>query len=232
MAIKHTPYFNLLDALKTPGCAVCTLGKGAITRFLENMLYEYVNDTHTQQMLVAAHGFCATHSELLLGYHNALGIAILYHAVLRHLEAKLLRERASESSWIGRLAGQWGRSEPDISPLAAHTPCPACQIRDETAERALKTLREHAEDADLVAALQASDGFCLPHLRQALDSLDDQARRLLLAHQRQAWQKLEAELGEFIRKNDYRFQQEGFTAKEEDAWQRVVRVTSGAAGVF
>jgi hypothetical protein len=232
MSARHTPYFNLLDALKSPGCALCALSRRAIDNSLDNMLYEYVNDTSTQEALVAAHGFCATHSELLLGYRGALGIAILYNAVLRHLEGELPAERENEMNWLGRLTGQRGRGEVDSSPLAAHAPCPACKIRDETAERALTTLQEHVADAGLVAALQASEGFCLPHLRQGLTVLAGPARRLTLRAQRQGWQTIQAQLAEFIRKNDYRFQQEGFTAEEEDVWRRAVRAISGAPGVF
>ncbi|MBK8985075.1 MAG: hypothetical protein IPM39_03185 [Chloroflexi bacterium] len=230
MTARHTPYFNLLDALKTPGCALCTLGRTAVANFMDSMLYEYVNDTEMQQRLTEAHGFCATHSRLLLTYHNALGITILYNAIFRQLETELPQGQEESASWFDRLAGQMGH---DSSPkhLAAHAPCPACQIRDETAERALNVLHAHQQDADLAAAWQTSDGLCLPHLRQALDTLDGPAYAMLLSHQRQIWQTLRVQLSEFIRKNDHRFQHEGFS-EESDAWRRAVEFTSGALDVF
>ncbi|HEX6383113.1 MAG TPA: DUF6062 family protein, partial [Anaerolineae bacterium] len=128
-------------------------------------------------------------------------------------------------------AGRLGGGEGDSLSLAAHSVCPACQTRDETTGRALDVWRAHYHDPGLVAALQRADGFCLPHLRQALHSLDGPPRHLLLAHQRQAWQKLRSQLAEFLRKSDYRFQDEAF-GLEEDVWRRAVRAISGAPGVF
>lgn len=131
MTARHTPYFNLLDALKASGCALCTLGKTAAANFLDGMLYEYVNDPGMQQRLIEAHGFCATHSRLLLTYHNALGITILYNAIMRHLEKELQQQKSKSANWLDRLIRKIGRGGPP--PLAAHAPCPACRIRDETA---------------------------------------------------------------------------------------------------
>jgi hypothetical protein len=230
MTARHTPYYNLLDALKTPGCALCTLGKTAVTNFMDNMLYEYVNDAGMQQKLMEAHGFCATHSQLLLTYHDALGITILYNAILRHLETELPQVQAESATWLGRLAEQISPDN-DPPPLSAHAPCPACQIRDETAERALNVLNAQQADADLKTAWRASDGLCLPHLQQALYTLDTAAYDFLLTHQRQVWYTLRTQLSEFIRKNDRRFQHEGF-GEESDAWRRAVQFTSGAPGLF
>lgn len=230
MTTHHTPYYNVLDALKTPGCALCTLGRTAVTNFMDNMLYEYVNDTGMQQRLIEAHGFCATHSQLLLTYHNALGITILYNAIMHHLETELPQEQPDSANWLGRLAEQMGHDNNPL-PLAAHAPCPACQIRDETAGRALNLLNAHQSDADLKAAWQASDGLCLPHLQQALDILEPPAFDFLLTHQRQVWRALRTQLSEFIRKNDHRFQHEGF-GEESDAWRRAVQFTSGAPDLF
>lgn len=230
MSAKHTPYFNLLNALQTPGCALCTLGKTAVASFIDSMLYEYVNDTGMQQMLVESQGFCATHSRLLLGYHSALGISILYNAILRHLETELPQEQAESDNWFDRLTKQSGHGS-SPSPLAAAAPCPACQIRDETTVRALQTLGAHHNDADLMAAWRAGEGFCLPHLQQALNTHEEPVRRLLLTHQRQVWQTLRAELSEFIRKNDHRFQHEAF-GEEGDAWRRAVQIISGEIDVF
>lgn len=231
MSHKHTPYFNLLDALRAPGCALCNLGRAAIDRFLDTILYEYVNDTGTQKRLTAAHGFCPTHGELLLGRRSAVGIAILYNAVLGRLEAELPSEQAADAGWMARLAGQLGRGEAAGSLLAARSDCLACQTRDGTGERALSVWREHYDDPSLAAALQTADAFCLPHLRQALRSLDGPPRQMLLTHQRQAWQTMRAQLAEFLRKNDYRFQHEAFGV-EEDVWRRAVRAISGEPGVF
>jgi len=42
--MKHTTYFNLLDAFKESGCAICTLIKKSIHKSMDDFLYEQVND--------------------------------------------------------------------------------------------------------------------------------------------------------------------------------------------
>lgn len=232
MTSRHTPYYNLLDALAAPGCALCALSKAAIDHYLDSMLYEYVNDTPTQQTMTNAHGMCAGHSEVLLGYQGALGIAILYRAVINHLETEAAElPEAAPASGDGSALRLW-RKRPSAAPLAAHAPCPACVIRDETSGRALALLDEHHADRALQAAVDAADGLCLPHFNAALAALQTPARARLLARQVAVWGDLRGQLDEFIRKNDYRFQKEGFSDAERESWTRAVRMTCGAPGVF
>lgn len=77
----------------------------------------------------------------------------------------------------------------------------------------------------------AGSGFCLPHLRQVTARLRGEALERLLQYQQERWEELRAELAEIVRKNDYRFQGEGFGA-ERDAWLRAVRAVVGEPGVF
>lgn len=231
MASKHSPYFNLLDALRAPGCALCRVGQGAVKRFLEAILYESVVDIGTQRTVSASHGLCPTHSEQLVLRRDTLGTAILYNAILGHLLDELPTEVPAERNWLGRLTPRRARADGTATDLAPHATCPACRRRDEAAARAVEVLGEHDADPDLTEALRASGGLCVPHLRQALPALDGPALQVLLARQRAAWQELRAQLAELIRKNDYRFRDEGF-GEEADAWQRAVRATAGEPGVF
>ena len=86
-------------------------------------------------------------------------------------------------------------------------------------------------DAHMQAALAASAGLCLVHVRAALalasnaaafDFLRDDARQHLA--------RLAAELAEYIRKNDYRFAGEAFGA-EGDSWQRALAAMVGTRGL-
>lgn len=227
MTTRHAPYFSLLEALAAPGCGLCVVGHKAIDRFFDNMLYEYVNDPGTQEMMIASHGLCATHSELLLSYRGALGVAILYNAVLRQMEAELPLLQESDNTSVRRLFG--GRNG---SPSIPSDPCPACVTRDEAALRAIQEFDAHCAEPELTAAWQSSDGLCLPHLNQALFRMGHPARTLVVDRQREVWARLRADLEEFIRKNDYRFQAEGFTESESHSWQNAVRATAGAPGIF
>lgn len=75
---------------------------------------------------------------------------------------------------------------------------------------------------------RASAGFCLPHFRLAVKrGTDKETFTALVEAQKAVWQRLDAELSEFIRKNDYRYMQEGFGV-EGNSWLRVIEAISGA----
>lgn len=232
MKSKHFSYFRILEALSEPGCALCRLGGLAADRFLEALLYEYVNDTGMRKTLVAAHGFCPNHSNALVAKHDALGTSILYKAILNHLRAELDEVMpAGRQKLMGKLRDQLGGTTGAGARLAAHGPCPACTQRDEAVLRALATIAEHEDDAELSAAVAQSGGFCLPHLRTALAQLSGRAVTQVLARQREVWQALDAELAEALRKHDFRFRHESF-GEEEDSWRRAVEAVAGVPGVF
>jgi hypothetical protein len=206
------------------------LGDRAAGRFIDGLLYESVTDPAMRATLVESHGFCPTHSRRLVGHHDALGSAIIYRSVLKHLEEELASLSASEGKgMMARLRGSWGRESE--SPLDSHAPCPACLERERAAERALSTFGANHREPELQKALDQSPGLCLPHLRQALGALEPPALSLLLQRQQAAWAALHGELDELIRKYDHRYRDEKIGA-EKDAWERAVRLTVGETDVF
>jgi hypothetical protein len=228
MTSKHTPFFQLRDALQQPGCALCRLGGLAAERFLDSLLYEYVNDPPMRTTVVAAHGFCPNHSRALVAHHDALGTSILYKAILKHLRFELDGgTTAPHEGLMTRLRGSAPALDARLEP---HGPCPACVQRDDAVARALDLFAAHSGDGELKTALAASDGVCLPHLRAAA-SLPAPALTRLIAHQHTVWEALDAELAEAIRKHDFRHRAEPF-GPEQDAWRRTVEVTAGQPGVF
>jgi DNA-binding transcriptional MerR regulator len=91
----------------------------------------------------------------------------------------------------------------------------------------LSALTEDLSTAEVQEALQASDGLCLPHLRLALGSTnDDPGYETLLRIQQAKLERLKHELAEFIRKNDYQAIKEGF-GSEGDAWLRAIAMVVG-----
>ena len=78
----------------------------------------------------------------------------------------------------------------------------------------ISTFIEDLNQPELPHALQASDGLCLPHLKLAFEAMRDiEASNTLLSIHREKLESLRGELDEFIRKNDYRFAEEGFGAE-------------------
>jgi hypothetical protein len=87
-------------------------------------------------------------------------------------------------------------------------------------------LLHNLRDAAFAAAFDASAGLCRVHLASTLRTADTAAARALAARQAAIWRRLEADLDEFIRKHDYRFQGEAFDV-ERDVWRRALQTTSG-----
>lgn len=230
MSKQHTPYHNLLEALRDSGCPLCRLGAQAARRFIEGILYESVTDPDMRARLVAAHGLCPTHSERLVAYHDGLGSAIIYRSILKHLEGELAElVTEDDENVLARLRTRWERVP--ASALEAHEACPACLERDKAVARALSTYAANCQDAAVQEALAAGAGFCLPHLRQAVITLDRPALALLLKQQQVTWAALHEELDELIRKYDHRFSDEPM-GEEKDSWERAVRLTVGEPDVF
>ena len=42
--MKHTAYFNLVDAFRKEGCPICYLIKKSVHQSMDTFLYENVND--------------------------------------------------------------------------------------------------------------------------------------------------------------------------------------------
>ena len=79
-------------------------------------------------------------------------------------------------------------------------------------------------------ALDGSEGVCLKHVRAALRRGGPGAERVL-QQTRSAIERLLAELGEVIRKEDYRFRDEPRTDGERTAPSRAVARAAGAEGL-
>jgi hypothetical protein len=205
-------------------------------RYLDSVLWEMVTDPDARTEINRARGYCRQHGWLLNRVGAALGVAIISHGVLD----TLLKETASFpadgvpdealKNWLrGLERGRPARlTERLVSRLSPKTPCPVC-VQQETLERQLaETLLAHLDEPGALAEVyRESDGLCLDHFRLTLTfARKAPAARTLVAAQRSIWERLHAELAEFIRKKDFRFRDELF-GSEKDAWRRALEATSG-----
>ncbi|MCC7354522.1 MAG: hypothetical protein IT330_12300 [Anaerolineae bacterium] len=212
---------ELRDALAQPGCPVCRLANKAVESYIGNLLYESTNDIVIRARLRKARGFCRTHAGRLNRPGASLSIAIIQHDVLGALLATLEDNAQTHEP---RRAASLAR---DLGPQET---CPACWQQGEMEHLYLEALFKGIADADIWQAYTASAGLCLPHFRQALrQARNAEALAQLIRAQRCIWERLRAELAEFIRKNDYRFRDEGFGA-EGDSWLRATEAVVGQEG--
>jgi len=206
-------YHELREALAQPGCPLCHVVGRAAESYIDNLLYESVNDVGVRTRLRRSRGFCRAHAARLQRPGRSLGIALIEQDILGFLLATL-----AEGT---RAAGQLAR---DLGPQEL---CPVCQHEREMERLYLEALFKSGPDSDLGRMYTASAGLCLPHFRLALQ----EARRpdtlaWLIKAQQGFWERLRGELADFIRKNDYRFRGEGLGA-EGDSWLRALMATAG-----
>ena len=216
---------ELRESMGTWGCPLCRLSAKAEQAYIKSLNYERVLDLKTRDGLKISRGLCEQHSrewEELQG--SALGIAIVYRVTV----LDLLRDTDHSKIKAQGLFKRQSNSADLAEHLDAHGPCLACDIGEGTVNRFTGLLLQDLEDPELQKLLLASGGLCLPHFRSALThKMHAKKSATLISLHRQAWQKIMGELEEFIRKNDYRFQDEKMTAEEGTSWTRVLDVIVG-----
>jgi hypothetical protein len=221
---KHMGYFDVLEALqRAKVCALCELEARDIRRYLDNLLYENVNDVGVRGDLARSRGYCRRHAHMLLEFADGLGTAILYQDQVR-LFLEFLKGLGGLPARLRRksLPKSWNQE----------TLCPACAIQSQSRHRYVGTLLEWLGDPDMRKAFDGSSGLCAPHLLLILGNVRDAAsREYLIAAHVGKYSRHADELAEYIRKNDYRFRSEGF-GKEGDSWKRAVNMMVGIKDVF
>ena len=245
---------NLLFAFGQPGCPVCYLRQEMEGRHLQTLLAEYVNDGHTRMVFGRSQGLCAFHAWFLQAteqsiYEDGFKTAILYEslatvvhdAMRRYLARGADRPRPSHlRAWLER-SGRLGRwladaispTMPAASLLAELSPsieCPVCtRMRELQAMNVAKLVQDMNNDR-FRAAFAASDGLCLPHLRQALACTSDpEAAYLLIMTAERQLGTLLGHLREYQNKHRWTHHPELRTASENASWIRSVAFFAGEA---
>lgn len=215
---REAGYHDLLDDLQRPGCPACHGANRAGWRYIDSLLWEFVNDAGVRARLRSSHGFCREHALLALEQADGLGIAILYEDFLRHLRGEAIRAARGRAQKL-----PVPRRRPDAARLAPHGECPACESGRQVAANYLGILATADPESEVGrAAGQELRGLCIPHLVQGLElaSSHEDAERLLAIYLR-GEAELRADLRELIRKERYQYRDEP-RRREVGAWQRAV----------
>ena len=235
--LDAVPYYHeIREALAQPGCPFCRMLARSEDRYLDAILWEQVNDPGTRAELNEARGYCQQHAWVLVRPGAAVGVAILTRGILKTLLGVLDLTPVENT---GKPFLHSLRRTPDrqhvssatadlTTALSPQVPCPVCTHVQELELAYADTLLAHLErPGELAESYCASDGLCLAHFRRTLARAPSGTEgKALVAAQRSIWQRLYAELGEFIRKSDHRFRGETF-GPERDAWRRALEAISG-----
>jgi hypothetical protein len=214
----------LYEAFPKPGCPVCRLTLDSVHHHLDSLIYEYVNKPATHEAVRAARGFCPKHAWHVQDEINAsaLGIAVLYEGVIRHL----LDDMGTVPANGGRR--HVSQAESALQPRGA---CPACEHQARVEDHLLRNLLSHITQPQFAEGFRGSAGLCLPHLRILLEQKGSAEQKAqVLAIQQEIWRTLQGQLAEFIRKHDYRFTAEGM-GEEGSSPRRSIEALSGQKGL-
>jgi hypothetical protein len=190
--------FELEEALRQQGCAVCRLVERAGSSYLEYLLYDLVNDPDVQKEFRASLGLCERHAQGML--------------------SKPPDAPRSQAS-LARLLGRPTRTDPAIPKPGDG--CMVCRAEGEAERRYLQVLLDGARDGSLDGLIGGSGSVCVRHLSRASAVAGGSPPSALIDATREVFEDLEADLGRYVRHSDYRYRDEPW-GKERDSWKRVV----------
>lgn len=196
-------FYDLLDALRQPGCPLCHLAAEASERWLRSLFHEQVTDAETRLLLRRQGAFCARHTEQALRTGDPLGSSIIY--------------------------GDLARCALDAFPAKWNPKCPLCEQEEQVLGAMRNTLLDHIEEEDVRVDYEASDGLCLPHLYGTVGRGRDPRADVLLAIERGKIDALSRECAGFVAKSHYDHPGE-LTRGEATAWRRAARKLGGGHG--
>jgi hypothetical protein len=235
---------DLKLALRQPGCPICRLRAESELRYIRSLLWESVTDPLTRGHFIASLGYCPEHTWQTglvekESFGSALGNAILYEHLSGVIQGRLTayarRVRWARQAWWQRwLHALWPWSSQHLTAheLQPEAQCRVCQMGEQSEQTHLVWLLRGLSGSknDFPEWYTASDGLCLPHLRQGLAVADRNAEsgaRFLVETTLQRLKTLQHDLSEFERKNSWNYRHEEKTEAENSAWWRALTFFGG-----
>jgi hypothetical protein len=189
-------------------------------RLLDSLLYERVMEPDSHRLFRAARGLCNEHAWQLISYKGgAVGTATLYQATVDEV-LKALQHVPQKGATLA-------------DKLEPTSKCMVCKLLADSERDYLHVFSRYISDPRLWQAFETSpEGFCLPHFRMVLrQTYPPDVLRKIVETQKAIWERLRADLAEFIDKNRHERMQESMGA-EKDSWLRAIGEMAGAKGMF
>jgi len=231
---KWISYFDMIDVFKMPGCPLCRRAVNHSRSFLESLFYERVTDGPTRVGLRRSKGFCNWHAWMSTELsHSDSGIAIIYKDLLDAEIRRLSGWAKGKAPPKGIRLGQGKKALRDfLSNWSEKDRCPVCRMVEDHERIDAQVLLDFVDEEAFSEAFEESPGVCLRHLTWILQCFPEHPNlRLLVKKQTEKYHSLSEELGEFIRKLDYRFSTEP-KGTEVGSWKRALEHFAGEREVF
>jgi hypothetical protein len=212
-----------MEACQQAGCIVCRAAKQSTRRYLDSWKYELFTEVGIRGDLRKSQGFCHKHTWELAGMGAGLPLAQAYRDIIS--------DTVEQIQGVGEplLGGSNGllRRIFDVPPARRErAPCPACIQHQKAEERYLDTIRKVLVLDDFYKRFASSNGLCLEHFAQACVGLSGDGLGRLKKAELDCLQRLEGQLGELIRKHDYRFKDEE-RGEEMVSWRWAAGIVAG-----
>lgn len=222
---KSREYQVLLYAFTQVGCPLCRLVQESIQKFLEAWKYELFTDRGIRGELRQTQGFCHDHTWQLVRLGASLPLAQAYRDIVTDAIEQLQSGGALEAPQAGRgFFRLFAESKSD------ERLCPACKRETSVEEGHIQTLRQAIQEEEFRQQFVTSQGLCLGHFRQACELKLSGSSGDWLTPLREAelacLRRLDEQLGELIRKHDYRFKDEQLGA-EMLSWKWAAGLVAG-----
>ena len=191
-------------------CPICQIVEDAISWHLESFLSEHICDVKIRALWREAGGLCPGHTQLLEKSGPPLPRAILYHDLITsHIPSPPQKRR-------------WRKNKPQRK-------CPVCEQVAQIEKGYLGLLYESLAKGSFHELLAASSCFCLPHWRGFLAvSKPGAAQDAFQKAQLEKTAALTKNLSEFIRKHDWRYNDEALLPEEGSSPKAGARFLVGA----
>ena len=211
---------QLLEACQQEGCLLCRKVQGSVHHFLDAWKYDLFTDVGIREELRHSRGFCNTHTWQLARMGATIQLAVAYRDILSDAAEQLQADTTSSRR------RRW------FEPKQERIPCPACVQQEKATVNFVSSLRQAILDPTFYTQFLASDGLCLEHFHLTCElKLPNSAENAgeWLSQLRQAQlsilQRLDTQLGELIRKHDYRFKEEA-RGNEMISWRWAARIVA------
>jgi len=222
---KTREYQALFEACSQEGCPICRLALEGTRRYLEAWKYEMFTDVSIRAELRRTQGFCHRHTWQLANMGAHLPLAQAYRDIVTDTIDQLKRGGDIAAPASGNLFRRF------FDTRREQPACPACTQQAKAEGHLIHTLRKSLSDEEFYQHMQNSDGLCLEHYRLACelklpDTPGGDWQSLLRKIQLSCLQRLDEQLGEMIRKHDYRFKDEA-RGPEMTSWKRATGLIAG-----
>lgn len=201
---KHLNYFKLVEAFNETDCPICRRNDEISYNYVDNLLYENVNDGAVREQLGDSLGFCKEHWQLFLKIGDSLGTAIIYNDLL----AKFMNLLVSGN----------------FNKFLNRKTCPVCNLIEEQTRNNLKIFLSYYNDSEFRKEFEQTNGLCANHLIRLLRASEKKEQKdyFIYFHKKKI-EQIQNKLNELIRKNDYRFESEKISAEEGESWIKAIK---------